>query len=281
MIRANPRWALAGLLFFSSLCGSARAAQQASAAMDRDLLEVSIPGLEKMYASRKYTVTQVTRWYLDRIARYDGVYRAIIHVDSKGALAAAEAEDAEAKRAGKGFKPGALWGVPMVVKSNTSVKGTVTNDGSKGYMIPGHELIAPEDARIVAKFRAAGAVIIGQTNMPDFAASDTNISSALGLPTPKTICLRPNWCSLHRVQSPMSARTAARASAALTAIGDDSPAFGPGSVTGIAVGCASAWRVRHWGSRLTPSTPSSLAKVRCSMSWLGSMRQAPARLDRG
>ena len=178
-VRPNPRWTLAGLLFFSSLC-SARAAQQASAAMDRDLLEVSIPRLEKMYASRKYTVTQVTRWYLDRIARYDGVYRAIIHVDSKGALAAAEAEDAEAKRAGKGFKPGALWGVPMVVKSNTSVKGMVTNDGSKGYLIPGHELIAPEDARIVAKFRAAGAVIIGQTNMPDFAASDTNISSAFG-----------------------------------------------------------------------------------------------------
>jgi amidase len=47
-------------------------------------------------------------------------------------------------------------------------------------MIPGHELIAPKDAAIVAKLRAAGAVILGQTNMPDFAASDTNRSTAFG-----------------------------------------------------------------------------------------------------
>src|SRR6202023_2600567 len=53
-------------------------------------------------------------------------------------------------------------------------------DGWKGYMIPGHELIAPKDATIVAKLKAAGAIIIGQTNMPDFAASDTNRSTAFG-----------------------------------------------------------------------------------------------------
>jgi Asp-tRNA(Asn)/Glu-tRNA(Gln) amidotransferase A subunit family amidase len=47
-------------------------------------------------------------------------------------------------------------------------------------MIPGHELIAPKDATIVAKLRAAGVVILGQTNMPDFAASDTNRSTAYG-----------------------------------------------------------------------------------------------------
>jgi amidase len=49
-----------------------------------------------------------------------------------------------------------------------------------GYMIPGKELVAPKDATIVAKLRAAGAVLIGQTNMPDFAASDTNRSTAYG-----------------------------------------------------------------------------------------------------
>jgi amidase len=47
-------------------------------------------------------------------------------------------------------------------------------------MIPGHELIAPRDATIVAKLRAAEAIIIGVTNMPDFAASDTNRSTAFG-----------------------------------------------------------------------------------------------------
>jgi Asp-tRNA(Asn)/Glu-tRNA(Gln) amidotransferase A subunit family amidase len=47
-------------------------------------------------------------------------------------------------------------------------------------MLPGHELIAPRDATIVAKLRAAGAIFIGVTNMPDFAASDTNRSTAFG-----------------------------------------------------------------------------------------------------
>jgi Asp-tRNA(Asn)/Glu-tRNA(Gln) amidotransferase A subunit family amidase len=60
------------------------------------------------------------------------------------------------------------------------VKGLVTTDGWIGYLLSGHELIAPADATVVAKLRASGAVIIGQTNMPDFAASDTTISTAGG-----------------------------------------------------------------------------------------------------
>ena len=73
-----------------------------------------------------------------------------------------------------------LWGVPIVIKANTSIKGLITTDGWRGYIIPGHEFVAPRDATIVAKLRAAGAIIVGVTNMPDFAASDTNRSTAFG-----------------------------------------------------------------------------------------------------
>ncbi len=148
--------------------------------MDRDLMEVTVPKLEAMYRSHKYTVTQVAQWYLARIERYNGIYRALQYVDAKGALETAAREDAEAKAGGPNFHRGALWGVPIVTKENTSVKGLITSDGWRGYMIPGKELVAPKDATIVAKLRAAGAVILGQTNMPDFAASDTNRSSAYG-----------------------------------------------------------------------------------------------------
>jgi amidase len=89
-------------------------------------------------------------------------------------------EDAAAKAGGAAFKRGPLWGVPIVTKANTSVEGLVTTDGWQGYKIPGHELVAPRDATIVAKLKAAGAVILGQTNMPDFAASDTNRSTVFG-----------------------------------------------------------------------------------------------------
>jgi len=147
-------------------------------AMDRDLMEVTIATLHELYARHRYTVTQVVQWHLDRVGRYNGIYRAVQTVNDKMALAEAAREDGEAKQ--PGFKPGLLWGVPIVTKANTSIKGLVTTDGWRGYMIPGHELRAPRDATIVTRLRAAGAIIIGVTNMPDFAASDTNRSTAFG-----------------------------------------------------------------------------------------------------
>ena len=149
-------------------------------AMDRDLLEVTIPQLEQLYRSHKYTVTEVVRWYMARIEKYNGIYRAMQNLDVSGAFATAAREDEEAKAPGNSFVRGPMWGVPIVTKANTSIAGLITTDGWKGYMIPGHELIAPKDATIIAKLRAAGAVILGQTNMPDFAASDTNRSTAYG-----------------------------------------------------------------------------------------------------
>jgi amidase len=149
-----------------------------AARMDRDLMEVTIPQLEAMYAAHTYTVVDVVGWYLGRIDRYNGIYRAVQTVDRAGALRRAAEEDREARV--PGFRPGAMWGVPIVTKANTSVRGLVTTDGWEGYKIPGHELWAPKDATIVARLRGAGAVILGQTNMPDFAASDTNRSTAFG-----------------------------------------------------------------------------------------------------
>lgn len=154
--------------------------EKAAEAMDRDLLEATIPELEQLYRSHKYTVSQVVRWCMARIEKYNGIYRAVQNLDAPGAMVTAAHEDAEAESGGASFVRGPMWGVPIVIKANTSIRGLTTTDGWKGYMIPGHELIAPKDATIVAKLRAAGAVILGQTNMPDFAASDTNRSTAYG-----------------------------------------------------------------------------------------------------
>ena len=145
------------------------------AKMDADLLEVSVPQLHALYAKRRYTVEQVTRWYLDRVARYNGVYRSVQTVDVEGALATARREDAE-----KGAERGLLWGIPIVVKANTAVKGLPDTDGWEGFAVPGHAFVAPRDAAVVGRLRAAGAVILGITNMPDFAASDTNRSTVFG-----------------------------------------------------------------------------------------------------
>jgi amidase len=171
---------VSGSLSAQTSAATPTATSTAEDAMDRDLLEVTVPQLEEMYRNHKYTVSEVVHWYMARIARYNGIYRAVQNLNQQGALDTAAREDAEAAAGGSNFHRGALWGVPIVTKANTSIKGLITTDGWKGYMIPGHELIAPKDATIVARLRAAGAVIIGQTNMPDFAASDTNRSTAYG-----------------------------------------------------------------------------------------------------
>ncbi len=146
--------------------------------IDQDLLESTIPHLQELYSQRKYTVTQAVQWYLARIEKYNAIYRAVERIDAADALKTAARLDQELP-VGKKLR-GPLWGVPIVLKANTSIEGRITTAGWKGYKIPGHELIAPADATIVKKLKAAGAVILGSTNMPDFAASDTNRSSSFG-----------------------------------------------------------------------------------------------------
>src|SRR5271165_5121895 len=176
--RCFPLTTVLGCLSIGLAASSAAAPKAPTAdAMDRDLFEVTVPQLERFYMEHKYTVTQVVQWHLARIHRYNGVYRAVEQVFEKQALETAAQEDAEAARGGT---RGPLWGVPVVIKANTSIEGEVTTNGWDGFAIRGHELVAPRDATIVARLRAAGAVVLGHTNMPDFANSDTNRSSSFG-----------------------------------------------------------------------------------------------------
>jgi amidase len=166
-----------GLCAFGVALGSsaAQSAATSGSSMDRDLMEVSIPQLHRYYEQHRYTVSQVVDWYLARIARYNGVYKPLEQVFDADARAAAAREDREA-----GAPHGPLWGVPIVIKANTSIAGKVTTNGWEGFVVPGHELTAPRDATIVTRLREAGAIILGHTNMPDFANSDTTRSSSFG-----------------------------------------------------------------------------------------------------
>lgn len=149
----------------------------AGTTIDRDLLDVTVTDLHRLYDEKKYTVTQVVQWHLERIDRYNGVYGAIETVFREEALAEAARQDAAMARGGT---RGPLWGVPIVIKANTSIKGQVTSAGWEGFTRAGHQLVAPQDATIVARFRAADAIIVGHSNMPDLANSDTNRSSSFG-----------------------------------------------------------------------------------------------------
>src|SRR3984885_12972614 len=101
-----------GVALATVAAGCSRApATTSQETMDRDLMEITIPQLEQLYVSHKYTVTDVVRWHMARIEKYNGIYRAVQNLDREGALATAAREDADAKAGGAGFVRGPMWGV--------------------------------------------------------------------------------------------------------------------------------------------------------------------------
>lgn len=169
------RLAIGIVIAMNLACSTAPPLPAAASSIDDDLIDVTVARLHRFYADKKYTVTQVVQWHLARIDRYNGIYGAFEQLFRSEALAEAARQDADTSTT-----HGPLWGVPIVIKANTSVKGYPTTAGWEGFTRAGHELIAPRDATIVDKFRKAGAIIIGTANMPDLANSDTNRSTSFG-----------------------------------------------------------------------------------------------------
>src|SRR3984893_4387702 len=121
-----------------AVVASAAPSRAKASKIDRDLMEVTVPQLQMYYAEHRYTVTQVVQWHLSRVHRYNGIYRAVETSLDRAALETAAREDADAAAGRVNSAP--LWGVPMVIKANTSIAGEVTTDGWSGYTIAGHEL---------------------------------------------------------------------------------------------------------------------------------------------
>ena len=120
----------------------------------------------------------MVQWHLARIHKYNGIYRAVEHVMDADALALAARQDAELK---SGNAPArAAVGCPDCHQGEHQHRRQGHHRRLVRLQLPGHELVAPRDATVVAKLKAAGAIIIGHTNMPDFANSDTNRSSSFG-----------------------------------------------------------------------------------------------------
>jgi Asp-tRNA(Asn)/Glu-tRNA(Gln) amidotransferase A subunit family amidase len=118
-------------------------------------------------ASSAFTSVSLTQAYLQRIAAYEPTYNAFISLNPE-ALSIAAALDAEYALTGPRSP---LHGVPVVVKDNMDYAGLVTTNGYRGFSdaTGGIDIIPSEDASVVARLEAAGAVIIGKTNLPDFA----------------------------------------------------------------------------------------------------------------
>jgi aspartyl-tRNA(Asn)/glutamyl-tRNA(Gln) amidotransferase subunit A len=140
-------------------------------AADAELAFGSISDIGKLYRRRKLSPVELTRFLLDRIERLNPRLNAYITV------AAEQAEDQAKKAEGELFAPkgskrdrGPLHGIPISLKDNIYTKGIRTTAGSKIL----RDFVPLHDAPVVASLKSAGAIILGKTNMHEFAYGVTS-----------------------------------------------------------------------------------------------------------
>ena len=136
------------------------------------MLNAPLTELSASLADRKVSSVELTQLFLDRIAKLDGGLNAFITVDPARALG--EARAADARRAAGDTGP--LLGIPVAHKDIFCTQGMATTCGSKMLA----NFVAPYDAHVVEQFAKAGAVLLGKTNMDEFAMGSSNESSFFG-----------------------------------------------------------------------------------------------------
>ncbi|MEV8266351.1 Asp-tRNA(Asn)/Glu-tRNA(Gln) amidotransferase subunit GatA [Microbacterium sp. NPDC076911] len=137
-----------------------------------DLTRISAAALAEKLSSREVSSVEATQAHLDRIAAVDTDVHAFLHVSDHALDIAADID----RRRASGETLGPLAGVPLAVKDVLVTTDMPSTSGSKileGYM-------SPYDATVVARSRAAGLVLLGKTNMDEFAMGSSTEFSAYG-----------------------------------------------------------------------------------------------------
>ncbi|VAX20945.1 Aspartyl-tRNA(Asn) amidotransferase subunit A @ Glutamyl-tRNA(Gln) amidotransferase subunit A [hydrothermal vent metagenome] len=137
-----------------------------------DLCHLTIRELLNKLKASEITSEEVTRAYLARIDEVDKKINSYVTVDADGALE--QAREADKKRANG--EDGALLGVPLALKDLIVTKGLRTTCSSKIL----ENFVPPYDAFVTKKLKEAGAVIIGKTNMDEFAMGSSSETSYFG-----------------------------------------------------------------------------------------------------
>ena len=136
------------------------------------MLDSSLAELHAALAAKKVSSVELTRAFLARIRQLDGALNAFVAVDEETSLAQARAAD---ERRARG-EAGPLTGIPLAHKDIFCTRELPTTCGSR--MLAGYR--SPYDAHVIEQFARAGAVLLGKTNMDEFAMGSSNETSHFG-----------------------------------------------------------------------------------------------------
>ncbi len=193
----------------------------ATVAMSGELTRLSIREASELLRKKKVSPVELTRECLARIERYNPALNAFITITADSALAEARAAETEIQR---GRWRGPLHGIPIALKDLFDTAGVKTTAASELYK----DRIPTQDAEVVRRLKAAGAVFLGKQNMHEFAYGSTSVFSYFG-------AVHNPW-QLEYMAGGSSGGSAAAVSAELCfgALGSDTG----GSIRGPAACCA-------------------------------------------
>jgi aspartyl-tRNA(Asn)/glutamyl-tRNA(Gln) amidotransferase subunit A len=136
------------------------------------MLNASLKELAAALAQKKISSVELSQLFLDRIGKLNSELNAFITVDAEKSLAQARAADARIARG----EAQPLTGIPVAHKDIFVARGWRTTCGSKMLS----NFVGPYDAHVIERFNAAGAVILGKTNMDEFAMGSSSETSFYG-----------------------------------------------------------------------------------------------------
>src|SRR2546425_9771506 len=181
-----------------------------------DLVWRSVTELSRMILTKEVSPVEAGRAFLERVTALEGKLKAFIAVCTDAALEAARAAEAELVA---GRPAGPLHGVPYGPKDLYNTRGVRTTGGSKILA----DFVPTDDATVVSRLRAAGAIVLGKLNMHEFAYGPEGLNAHYGN------AMNPWDAGAHRIAGGSASGSGGAGAAALVpaALGSDTGGSSP------------------------------------------------------